>query len=319
MEADGGAPQAADEDEVDAEQRVATRGGQKQRVLVRGVFILEAHSLQGDEAGSDGVSVEGEQGGASEAKVPFVACDFGRSNSSQFTGKLPEDEGDLESVIRARFALDDEGCLVFADKDGAAMRTTRADPVLLDSQVVAPKSLQGLLVICRMGKCAAAAKAMRAYQAGAKCLVISMPSGDEVAGRQAAQDAPQVLGWRGAYKRLAPPAAGADLRGDIDLPVFCVAREDEEALLMAASVRACLLPYVCDKDEDLEGDNGVEAVQGKSGDGEGGGAGEGGTRIKKSASAGETNILEGVPRTRPKGSGELLSKWERWRTKVDRK
>ena len=42
-----------------------------------------------------------------------------------------------------------------------------ANPVLLDTQLVNPKLFAGKLVVCRLGKCAAAAKALRAAQASA--------------------------------------------------------------------------------------------------------------------------------------------------------
>jgi len=300
-----------EDEELEQEQEVSAHGGQGRRMLLRGAFLVEPRGT-----GPEGVidSADGkEHRDGEELRVEFVACDFGcsRGRKAQKSG----DDGDLESMVRARFALDDEGCLVFGDKEGARMRAVRADPVLLDSQVVAPKSLQGLLVVARMGKCAAAAKARRARHAGAKCLVISMPPRDAPPGGQAARGG---LGEGGGGRRLAPPAAGAALGDDdIDLPVFVVAREDEETLLNAAGLRACLLLSAAE--DARTGPEGEAEEESGSGGAAGGQAGDGSAVKKKIVFSEEANVLEGLPATRPKGSGELLSKWSQWMAKVDRK
>ena len=257
---------------------------------------------------------------------------------------------DVESIVRARFSVDDEACLTFADKEGAQMLPQLARPVHLDSQVENGKQLASTLVVCRMGRCAAAAKAERARHAGAKCLVISLDCDGQLGLRwqlmgalrsEGRHDPAQLLKvglhrelfhaqlalaltskteftqreWDAfgikdlrkddfiksgvnifspaAGRRLVPPACGLDSAKHIDIPVFCVARHDEERLLSAASVRACLIPA---------GEK--EAAQGSEGEG------------KQKEKSREENILEQVPSTRPKGSRELSSKWSRWMEKV---
>ena len=93
-------------------------------------------------------------------KIDFVVCKFGCSESLK--GKVADDYGDRESVVRSRFVVDEDFCLTFDDKHGASMYPLLANPVLLDSQVAQPKAMAQQMVVCRGGRCAAGAKAKRA-------------------------------------------------------------------------------------------------------------------------------------------------------------
>jgi len=164
------------------------------------------------------------------------------------------------------------------------------------------------LVVCHMGKCAAAAKAMRAQNCLAKCLVIALDCDDD---------------------SLAPPAAGIPRAEamEIDIPVFCVARQHEAHLLAAASLRVCLLPpeeeevggHIAEGrgERETQGEGATRESQQDEREGGGGeGGGEGQKMAPKKRMDEEENILEDLSVTVAKGSKELMDKWELWIGKV---
>ena len=309
-------PEAATEEEAEEEEE--WRGGQ-----LKGQFLL-SHAVAG---GGD--------------KIDFVVCKFGCSESLK--GKVADDYGDRESVVRSRFVVDEDFCLTFDDKHGASMYPLLANPVLLDSQVAQPKAMAQQMVVCRGGRCAAGAKAQRASLAKAKCLVISLDTG----GRE-----------------LQPPGVGLGPAeaADIDIPVFAMSREHEEALLSAASVRVCLLakdrpvavpglrwlsigptapaegkelihdalaealrqkdpfsPVFSQEEWDAFGITGVRSnhyVKSGTSFFQPERPGDEGDDDDSSQERKQENILHDVPVTYPKGSKELLSKWGRWMNRV---
>lgn len=285
-------------------------------------------------------------------KVLSVATFYGKYTCAlTFKNFSPEGDvgNDVESIVRARFSVNDEACLTFADKEGAQMLPQLARPVHLDSQVENGKQLASTLVVCRMGRCAAAAKAERARHAGAKCLVISLDHDGQLGLRWQLMGALRIEGRHvpaqllqvGLQRQLFHPQLALaltsktefterewdafgikDVRKDdfIKSGVNIFAPAAGRRLVAPAcgldSAKHIDIPVFCVARHDevrLLSAASVRACLIPAGEEKAAQLSEEEGKQKESR---EENILEQIPSTRPKGSRELSSKWSRWMEKV---